>query len=97
VVVSVPAETMVKAFHPQFIAWTIFAAAVLFAVSRGFFRLARRAYRSASSGVASAPPIPFPAARDPSPRPLSLDPQNLMPGKASHLHGHHIAYKFGPS
>jgi ABC-2 type transport system permease protein len=49
VVVSVPAETMVKAFHPQFIAWTIFAAAVLFAVSRGFFRLARRADRSASS------------------------------------------------
>ena len=48
VVVSVPAETMVKAFHPQFIAWTICAAAVLFAVSRGFFRLALRAYRSAS-------------------------------------------------
>ena len=87
---------MVKAFHPPFIAWTIFAAAVLFAISRGFYRLALRAYRRASSGVAPAQLIMFPSARDPSPRPLSLDPPNLMPGKAAPFLGHHIAYKSCP-
>lgn len=49
VVVNVPADTMVKAFDRGFIAWTIIAAAVMFVLSRRFFRRALRAYRSASS------------------------------------------------
>jgi len=48
-VVSVPAETMVKAFNWRFIALTVVAAAVLLVVSRRFFRRALRSYRSASS------------------------------------------------
>ncbi len=49
VVVSVPAETMVKAFDWHFIALTVAAAVVLLALSRRFFRRALRSYRSASS------------------------------------------------
>jgi ABC-2 type transport system permease protein len=49
VVVSVPAETMVKVFNWRFIALTVGAAVVLLALSRRFFRRALRSYRSASS------------------------------------------------
>jgi ABC-2 type transport system permease protein len=48
-VVSVPAETMVRAFNPLFVALTVVAAGVMLAVSRRFFRRALRSYRSASS------------------------------------------------
>ena len=48
-VVSVPAETMVRALDPGFIAGTVFAAGALVIVSRRFFRRALRSYRSASS------------------------------------------------
>jgi ABC-2 type transport system permease protein len=49
VAVSVPAETMVKALDPPFIAWTMASAVILLAVSRRFFRHALQSYRSASS------------------------------------------------
>lgn len=49
VVVSVPAETMIKAFDPGVIAWTIAAAVVMLLISRRFFRRALQSYRSASS------------------------------------------------
>jgi ABC-2 type transport system permease protein len=49
VVVSVPAETMVRAFDPFFIGWTIAAAVMMLVVSRWAFRRALRSYRSASS------------------------------------------------
>jgi ABC-2 type transport system permease protein len=50
IVVSVPAETLVKkAFDQFFIAWTIGAAIVMLGVSRRFFRRALQSYRSASS------------------------------------------------
>jgi ABC-2 type transport system permease protein len=48
-VVSVPAETMVKALSPGFVAGTVAAAVALVVVSRRFFRRALRSYRSASS------------------------------------------------
>jgi ABC-2 type transport system permease protein len=47
--VSVPAETMVKALDPWFIAWTMTSAILMSFVSRCFFRLSLRHYRSASS------------------------------------------------
>ncbi len=49
VVVNVPADTMIKALDPRFIAWTIFAAMGMLMVSRRFFRRALQSYRSASS------------------------------------------------
>ena len=49
VVVNVPADTMVKAFDPWFIAWTIAAAVAMLLISRRFFRRALQSYRSASS------------------------------------------------
>jgi ABC-2 type transport system permease protein len=49
VVVNVPADTLVKAFDPFFIVWTIVASVVMLTLSRRFFRRALRAYRSASS------------------------------------------------
>ena len=49
VVVSVPAETMVKVFEPKLAAYTVLATAVMLWLSRRFFRLALRKYRSASS------------------------------------------------
>jgi ABC-2 type transport system permease protein len=48
-VISVPAETMVRALDPAFVAGTAVAAVVLLIVSRRFFRRALRSYRSASS------------------------------------------------
>jgi ABC-2 type transport system permease protein len=48
-VVSVPAETMVKAFNPPFVAWMIVAAVAMLTASRFCFRFALRSYRSASS------------------------------------------------
>lgn len=48
-VVSVPAETMVRALDPKFVAVMLVAAVVLVAVSRAFFRRALSSYRSASS------------------------------------------------
>jgi ABC-2 type transport system permease protein len=48
-VVSVPADTMVRAFDPWFVALTVVAAVALLAISRRFFRRALRSYRSASS------------------------------------------------
>jgi ABC-2 type transport system permease protein len=49
VVVNVPADTMVKAFDPWFIAWMITAAVAMLLISRRFFRRALQSYRSASS------------------------------------------------
>lgn len=49
VVVSVPASVMVKALEPGLVAFTAAAAVVLLVLSRKFFRLALRRYRSASS------------------------------------------------
>jgi ABC-2 type transport system permease protein len=49
VVVNVPADTLVKAFDPFFIAWTIIAAVGMVVLSRRFFRPALQSYRSASS------------------------------------------------
>jgi ABC-2 type transport system permease protein len=48
-VVNVPANVMVKAISWQFVAFTAVAAAALLVVSRKFFRLALKRYRSASS------------------------------------------------
>jgi ABC-2 type transport system permease protein len=48
-VVNVPAQTMVKLFEPQVAAYTVAVAAALLFISRKFFRLALRRYRSASS------------------------------------------------
>jgi ABC-2 type transport system permease protein len=48
-VVHVPASTMVKAFDPAVIGFTVAAAVVLLAVSRWFFGFSLRRYRSASS------------------------------------------------
>jgi ABC-2 type transport system permease protein len=48
-VVSVPAETMVRAFDIRFIALMLVAAVVLLVLSRRFFRHALRSYASASS------------------------------------------------
>jgi ABC-2 type transport system permease protein len=48
-VVSVPAETMVRTFEVWFVALTMTASVVLLLVSRWFFRFALRSYRSASS------------------------------------------------
>jgi ABC-2 type transport system permease protein len=48
-VVNVPAQTMVKLFEPPVAAYTVAVAAALLFVSRKFFRLALRRYRSASS------------------------------------------------
>lgn len=48
-VISVPAETMVKAFHPEFALFTVVATIAMLYVSRRFFRYALRYYRSASS------------------------------------------------
>jgi ABC-2 type transport system permease protein len=49
VVVNVPARTMVKVLEPGIVAFTAAASVVLLWVSRWFFRLALRRYRSASS------------------------------------------------
>jgi ABC-2 type transport system permease protein len=49
VVVNVPADTLVRAFDPFFIIWTMFAAVVMLFVSRRVFRRALQSYRSASS------------------------------------------------
>ena len=48
-VVSVPAEVMVKAIQPKVAAFAVLATVVLFFVSRRFFWYALRRYRSASS------------------------------------------------
>jgi ABC-2 type transport system permease protein len=48
-VVSVPANVMVRAFDWWFVALTVAASMVLLVVSRWFFRHALRSYRSASS------------------------------------------------
>jgi ABC-2 type transport system permease protein len=48
-IVSVPADTMVKVFDGRFMALTLAATAVLLVVSRRFFRHALQSYRSASS------------------------------------------------
>jgi ABC-2 type transport system permease protein len=48
-IVSVPADTMVKVFDWRFIVLTVAATAVLLVVSRRFFRHALQSYRSASS------------------------------------------------
>lgn len=48
-VISVPASTMVKVFDPWVAGFMALVAAVLLVVSRKFFRLALRRYRSASS------------------------------------------------
>lgn len=48
-VVNVPAHTMVKAFEPGLIAFTLVATAGTVLASRWFFRRALRSYRSASS------------------------------------------------
>jgi ABC-2 type transport system permease protein len=49
VVVSVPAETMVRAFDPLIVGWTVAATVGMCVVSRWFFYRSLRAYRSASS------------------------------------------------
>ncbi len=48
-VVNVPASTMVRAFDPAMVAFTVVATALAFVASRAFFRRALRSYRSASS------------------------------------------------
>src|SRR5262249_19552880 len=48
-VISVPAQIMVKILEPHLAAFTIVATAVMLFVSRKFFRYALRRYRSASS------------------------------------------------
>jgi ABC-2 type transport system permease protein len=49
VVVNVPADTLIRAFEPHFIVWTMIAAVGMLVVSRRFFRRALQSYRSASS------------------------------------------------
>ncbi len=49
IVVNVPADTLIKAFQPWFIVWTLIASAGMIALSRRFFRRALQSYRSASS------------------------------------------------
>lgn len=48
-VVSVPAEAMVRVLDPVILAWTIAAGLMMLAISRWVFRRAIRSYRSASS------------------------------------------------
>jgi ABC-2 type transport system permease protein len=48
-VVSVPADTMVRTLQPQFVALTAASAVLLLVASRYFFRHALKSYRSASS------------------------------------------------
>lgn len=48
-VVNVPADVVVKALDWRFVLWTLASTALLLVVSRRFFRLALRSYRSASS------------------------------------------------
>jgi ABC-2 type transport system permease protein len=48
-VVSVPADLMVRTFEPWFVVLMVTASVVMLAVSRWFFRKALRSYRSASS------------------------------------------------
>jgi ABC-2 type transport system permease protein len=48
-VISVPAGVMVRVFEPWTVLFTLAVTAVLLVVSRKFFRLALRRYRSASS------------------------------------------------
>lgn len=48
-VINVPANTMVKAFDPLFVVFTLVATVILLGLSRRVFRLALRRYRSASS------------------------------------------------
>ncbi len=48
-VVNVPADAMVRVLSPRAVGYTIASSAILFAVSRWFFRRALRSYRSASS------------------------------------------------
>jgi ABC-2 type transport system permease protein len=47
--VSVPAETMVKTLDPFKVVWTVLGTVVMLVLSRAFFFLALRSYRSASS------------------------------------------------
>jgi len=49
IVVNVPADTLIKAFEPWFIVWTMIAAIGMLVISRRFFRRALQSYRSASS------------------------------------------------
>jgi ABC-2 type transport system permease protein len=49
VVVNVPADTLIRAFEPRFIVWTMIAAVGMLIISRRFFRRALQSYRSASS------------------------------------------------
>lgn len=48
-VVSVPADAMVRLLEPSFVVYTVVSSAILFWASRRFFRRALRSYRSASS------------------------------------------------
>ncbi len=48
-VVSVPAEAMVRVLDSAILAWTVFAGLMMLGVSRWVFRRAIRSYRSASS------------------------------------------------
>lgn len=48
-IVNVPANTMIKTFEPEMIAFTLVVTLVLLVASRRFFYLALRRYRSASS------------------------------------------------
>lgn len=48
-VISVPADTMVRSFEPPFIFLMLVASVLLFLLSRAFFRHALSSYRSASS------------------------------------------------
>ena len=49
IVVNVPADTLIKAFEPWFIVWTVIATIGMLVISRRFFRRALQSYRSASS------------------------------------------------
>ncbi|MHB1426107.1 MAG: ABC transporter permease [Gemmataceae bacterium] len=49
VVVNVPADTLIRAFEPWFIVWTMVSAVAMIVLSRRFFRRALQSYRSASS------------------------------------------------
>lgn len=48
-VVSVPAEAMVRVLDPRLLAWTVCAAILMVGISRWVFKRAIRSYRSASS------------------------------------------------
>jgi ABC-2 type transport system permease protein len=48
-VVNVPASVMVRVLEPTIVVYTVASTLLLVAASRGFFRYALKAYRSASS------------------------------------------------